>query len=264
MTINLHQIKCYLKHYFTARRKGHGVHSPFAYRLCEDVFYNDHPFNIFVELQSVRKNLQGDNTLLSIEDHGAGSKALGPDKRRVREIAFHGISPARQSELLFRLCNFLGCETCIELGTSIGLNALYLSAVNKNMRVVSIEGSEQLAVFATQLAAKNGRSNLEVVHGLFDEVLPGIISKSKTPFLLYIDGNHTYEATLRYFEMGITAADSNSVVVFDDIYWSKGMTAAWNEIKKHPRVKMTLDLFYLGIVFFKEEIKEPVHLKLLV
>lgn len=264
MNINLHQIRFFVAHFFTAKRKGHGVHSPFAYRLCEEVFYNQHTFSVFGELNGIRKQLLENTTLLQIEDHGAGSKTMAGKNRRVCDIAAAGISTTRQSELLFRLCNFLNCSTVIELGTALGLNALYLSAVSTNLRVISIEGSEQLARFAQQLAINNKRQNLEIIHGLFDEKLSEIIQNTGPSFLLYIDGNHTREATLRYFEMAVTKAGLDAVIVFDDIYWSPGMTEAWKNIRKHPRVKMSLDLFHSGIIFFRDEIREPVHLKLFV
>ena len=71
--------------------------------------------------------------------------------------------------------------------------------------------------------------------------------------LLYIDGNHQKEATLSYFEKLLTTVHNDSVMIFDDIHWSKGMEEAWEEIKAHPKVRVTVDTFQWGLVFFRRE-----------
>src|SRR3954466_10556001 len=127
MTINTHQITAFIKHFFTARRKGHGIHSPFGYQLCEEVFYNANSFYDFITLQNVRRELLANDTAITIEDFGAGSKTFKGNTRLIKSIAAKGISSVKQSELLYKLINFLNCKTSIELGTSLGLNTLYMA-----------------------------------------------------------------------------------------------------------------------------------------
>lgn len=264
MSNKWHQVKHYFRHVIQARRQGHGVHSPFAYRLCEDVFYNASSFYHFAPLENIRKLLLHDKTTLSTEDYGAGSRVFKGRQRRIKDIAAHGISRPLQSQVLYKLLNFLNCNTCVELGTSLGLNTLYLASVNRGKPVVSIEGSPGLHAFATELVARQGFSNVQLVCGRFSEELGAVLKTNAAPYFVYVDGEHTYEATIRHFYTILMYADAESVIVFDDIYWSEGMTLAWEEIKKHQRVKMSIDLFYMGIIFFKDEIKEPVHLKLFI
>jgi predicted O-methyltransferase YrrM len=261
MTINLHQIKHFIKHFFTAKRKGHGIHSPFAYQLCEDVFYNTNTFYDFKILNDLRKTLLANELEIEIEDFGAGSKTFKTNKRKIKEIAEKGISTRDQSELLYKLINFLKCKNVIELGTSLGLNTLYLAKANKEATISSIEGSLSLFDFAAQLAKKNGVQNARFIHSVFDVALPEIFHEMKWLDLFYVDGNHTYAATCHYFKMALEKKHPDSVFIFDDIYWSKDMTRAWEEIKQHPSVSLSIDTFYFGMVFFKEEIKEKVDLK---
>ncbi len=262
MSVNTHQIRSFIKHFFVAKRKGHGVHSPFAYKLCEEVFYNTDSFYAFKQLDLVRKHLLVDETILEIEDFGAGSKTLNDKSRKIKDIAAKGISSQKQSEILFKLLNFLKCETVIELGTSLGLNTLYLSMVNSNTKIISLEGDKSLSDFASQLSNKYKQTNTEFVHAKFDDILPSLLQKINTLDLFYVDGNHTYSATMRYFEMALPKKNQQSVFVFDDIYWSPEMTKAWEEIKKHPSVKLSIDTFYFGLVFFDEGIKEKVDLRM--
>jgi len=264
MKINWHQIKSYLRHYFTAHHNGHGVHSPFAFLLCEEVFYNQQQFYAFENLITLRNTLLQDNTEIKMEDFGAGSQIFKKQKRQVKSIVKGGISSQQQSELLFRMINFLNAKVCLELGTSIGLNTLYMASVNKNIKVISIEACSDLHHYAKQLAKQNAIHNIEFVKAKFDDALPAIVQQNESLDFIYIDGNHSYEATMRYFSWFLAKINSNTVIVFDDIYWSAGMTKAWNEIKLNPKIRLSIDTFYLGFVFFKEEIKEKIDLKFLI
>ena len=261
MTINLHQIKQFINHFFIAKRNGHGIHSPFAYKLCEEVFYNKDSFYDFTLLNAIRTSLLTNETELEIEDFGAGSKAFKNTKRKIKNIALKGISTKEQSELLYKLMNFLNCRNVLELGTSLGLNTLYMAKVNKENSIISIEGSKQLFEFAGDLAKKNKIINIQFIHSVFKDALPKTLATVPQLDLLYVDGNHTYAATLDYFSQALEKKHKDSVFIFDDIYWSEEMTKAWEEIKKHPDVTLCIDTFYFGMVFFKEEMKEKVDLR---
>ncbi|MDP3556439.1 MAG: class I SAM-dependent methyltransferase [Bacteroidota bacterium] len=261
MTINFHQIKKFINHYFTAKRNGHGVHSPLAYQLCEEVFYNKNHFYDFDELKKIRNELLNNQNEITIQDFGAGSKTFTSNQRKINILAKKGISSSKQSETLYKLINFLNSKTLIELGTSLGLNSLYLAKANKIGLLITVEGSENLKEFACNLATKNNISNIEFIDSTFEKALPIALSKVETLDFIYIDGNHRYETTMNYFIQALSKKNNNSVFVFDDIYWSEGMTKAWEEIKKHPSVTLSIDAFYFGMVMFREEIKEKVDLK---
>jgi predicted O-methyltransferase YrrM len=80
---------------------------------------------------------------------------------------------------------------------------------------------------------------------------------------VFVDGNHQKEATLRYFKLCLPKVHENSLLIFDDIYWSRGMKEAWNEIKAHPEVTVTVDLFWIGLVYFRKgQVKEDFVIKL--
>jgi predicted O-methyltransferase YrrM len=180
----------------------------------------------------------------------------------VKDIAARGISTRRQSQLFYKLVNYLKCSNCIELGTSLGLNTLYLALANKAGQVTSIEGSPALSHFAKALAQKQRARNIRFINADFDPAVAEQLHELPALDLLYMDGNHTLEATLRYFEQAMPKMQEQSVMILDDIYWSPEMTQAWEKIKSHPRVTLSVDTFYFGLVFFRTEVKEKTHLKL--
>lgn len=262
--INSWLIKHFIKHWFKAKRNGHGVHSPFVYALVENVFSNTFDFYAFNDLNKTRKQLQLNDAEFEITDLGAGSKKFASNKRRISDIAKHGVSSKKQSEIYFKLINYLKSEIIIELGTSIGLNTLYLKAAAPNGKLYTLEGSGALCSFAKRLFEEKKINGIQVIEGNFKDTLPLLFEKLETFDVLYIDGDHTYESTKNYFELALNKKHNNSVIIFDDIYWSSEMTKCWEYIKTHTEVKMSIDCFYFGIVFFKDEFKQKEHFKLYV
>ena len=254
----------YIGHFLFAKRKGHDVHSPFIFELCEEVFYNQHSFYDFEKLKRIRSELSKSDVVLKVEDLGAGSKKFRSAGRKVSDIIKFGISTGKQAELIYRLVNFLRPVNCIEMGTSIGLTTMYMCLANTENRVYTLEGSVALGEFASALWKRNKIDNCKMIKGNFDDTLPELLNEIKELGLVYIDGNHTYSATKRYFDEFAKRSNNNTVVILDDIYWSEEMTKAWEEIKSNPKVTCTLDLFDLGIVFFRKEFKEKINLKLFV
>jgi len=262
LSFNFHQIFNFIKHSFSAKRGGHNVHSPFVYQLCEEVFYNTNGFYDFKTLNDLRDNLLKNKKKLQIQDFGAGSKTFKTNIRSIKKLAKQGISSQLQSELFYKLINFLNCKISVELGTSIGLNTQYLANANKNGSIYTFEGSGELSNFAKKLAQENNCNNITFINKKFDEALPAFFKEHNSLDFFYVDGNHTFKATLNYFNLALRYKTNNTVFVFDDIYWSQEMTRAWEEIKKNKDVTLTIDTFYFGLVFFKTEFKEKVDLKL--
>lgn len=248
----------YGRYLFSSKTK-HGVHSPFVYNLFSTVIEDKNSYYVFEKLGQVRKELELSAETIEVEDMGAGSRHFTSSKRNVSAIAKHGISTKKYAELLFRLVHHFNPDTTIELGTSVGLTAMYLASADSRKKVHTVEGCRNTAEFARRLFKKHGYQNIELINENFDTALPRLLERMKQLDFIYIDGNHTQQATLNYFEMALRKKHNDSVFIFDDIHWSEGMESAWEAIRQHPAVTLSLDLFHLGIVFFREEQKEKEH-----
>ncbi|MCD6019634.1 MAG: O-methyltransferase-like protein [Bacteroidetes bacterium] len=248
----------YINYRLTAYTE-HDLHSPFLYNFYMELIKNEFPFGDFEELQAVRQSLEKNTTAIHIVDLGAGSKKLQSDKRFVNQIAKHGIAQKKQAEFMYRLLNKFAPTTVVELGTSIGLTTLYLSKASPRSDIYSIEGCPDLVEFSQKLFIEHHARNIQNITGNFDTAFPHLLKSIDHLDLLYIDGNHAYEPTIRYFNMALEKKTADSIFVFDDIYWSAGMLKAWKEICAHPDVTLSLDLFYFGIVFFRSEQKNKEH-----
>jgi predicted O-methyltransferase YrrM len=255
----------YIRYYLSASNgKGHGVHSPFVYDFIRNVLNDRRHYASWEQIELLRAKLVRDETLLEVEDMGAGSSVAGAGRqRRVGEIARHAAKPARLGRLLFRIARYYRCQRMVELGTSLGLSTAYLARGAKEgasgVRVWTIEGAAAVAAMAARNFQELDLVDVELVVGNFDEKLNGILDQAGTVDLAFIDGNHRLEPTLRYFHSLMQRCAAGSILIFDDIHWSEEMDEAWETIQRDPRVYMTIDLFFIGLVVLRDEFKVKQH-----
>jgi len=251
----------YIRYYLTASNgKGHGVHSPFVYDLIRNVLNDRRHYPFWERIEALRGRLVKDGTMLEVEDMGAGSAVADGRRRSVGEIARHASKPARLGQLLYRIAHYYKSNSVVELGTSLGLSTAYLaSGVSNGVRVWTIEGAAAVAAVAADNFRELGLHSVELVVGNFDRELEGVLSKAGKVDLAFVDGNHRQEPTLRYFHMLMERRAAASILIFDDIHWSSEMEEAWAQIQQDPRVYMTIDLFFIGLVIFREEFKVKQH-----
>lgn len=246
--------------YLLKARSAHGIHSPFVYRFIHELLENKKEnYYQFEDLEKIRERLLQNDKEIVIQDFGAGSKIFKDNRRKISDIAKHGISQRKFSELYFKLINFCHAEYIVELGTSLGLNTLYLSKANSKAKIYSIEGCKEIASFAQNFLQKEKAENIEIINETFEKAFPKLLSEIPRLDFLYVDGNHRYQNTMDYFRMGLSKKHNDSVFVFDDINWNNEMRKAWKEIKSHPEVTLSIDLFFVGIIFFRKEQKEKEH-----
>lgn len=251
----------FLKHRFTAKSR-HGTHSPFVYKLTDEVIYDFNFNNDYESIEEQRKKLYHDDQIIEVTDLGAGSHLNKNRKKKVRQIAKNALKSPRLAQLIYRLAKDNQPANIIELGTCLGLTTAYLSKACPDAKLITIEGCPQTAKVASNNFKALQLQNVDLRVGNFDELLPAIVFAQQKLDFVYIDGNHRKEATLNYFNWCLPKVQENTLLIFDDIYWSKGMKEAWAEIKEHPQVTLTIDLFWIGLVFFKKgQAKEHFKIK---
>lgn len=249
-------VKDYLSHQLFAKSR-HGIHSPFVYRLVDEVIYDFRSNADYLPIEERRKQLLADEREIAVTDLGAGSHLNKSRTKQVREIATNALKKPRLAQLIYRLAKDQQPLHMIELGTCLGITSAYLAKACPHAKLITVEGCPQTAAIARQNFSALNLDNVELQVGNFDAVLPAILNQHAKPDFVYIDGNHRKDATVHYFDLVLPEVTENTLLIFDDIYWSKGMKEAWAQIKKHPKVTVTVDLFWIGLVFFKPgQVKE--------
>jgi predicted O-methyltransferase YrrM len=257
MILDLHIAKQYLK--YRTRRISREIHSPFVFQLIENVFRDKRRYYSYDAIERRRNELLRDNRMVKVTELGAGSRVQGPAERRVSDIVKLTAKPVKYGQLLHRLAYYLDPKNILELGTSLGISTAYLASAHSKSQVITLEGWPEISEMAKDTFRKLRLDNVKLVTGNFDDTLAPVLQQLPVLDLGFIDGNHRKEPTLRYFSQCLTKINNESLLIFDDIHWARDMEEAWEEIKAHPAVTLSIDIFFMGMVFFKKEIKEKQH-----
>jgi predicted O-methyltransferase YrrM len=248
-------ISRYFKYLFTAKSK-HSAQAPFLYDFITKVVNQTSDDENCKNIESLRKELCKSEDTIKITDFGAGSHVNNNKTRKVKDVAKNSAKNAKFGKLLYRIIQFYKPNNILELGTSLGISSLYLAKANQNSQVFTFEGCPETANIAEQNFKKLNASNINTTLGDFNKTLNSKLEEIKTIDLAFIDGNHQEKPTIDYFEKCLKYSNNDTIFIFDDIHWSEGMEKAWNYIKAHQKITLTIDLFFVGIVFIKSELSK--------
>lgn len=246
----IYQAKSLIKFLRLSKNK-HGVHSPFVYGLITKCFNDKTKYPAFGLLKTHRKALKKDQSIIEMKDYGQGSRIFKEPNRKISAVYKNAGMKKERQKLLLRIAAYLKCENMLELGTSLGLGTIALSMSNEFAYVHTVEGCPNTAKTAKDYFDKFGLSNIEIHQENFREFLDSHPTEKYD--LIFIDGDHNGERTVSYFESLLKNIHNNSIVILDDIYWSKDMTEAWQKIIKDEKVTVSIDTFQWGIIFFRKE-----------
>lgn len=244
----------YLKYLFLAKNE-HSLHSPFLFDFYLKILKDSQPESDFLAIEELRKKILSDEREIEITDLGAGSKLNQSNKRKIKDIARNSQKPAKLAQLFYRIIKYYNYQTVLDLGTSLGVTTAYLAKANPKGRVYTFEGCPNTAQIAKDNFIELGVRNVEVIVGDLNNTLQKQLGKIDKIDFAFFDANHRYEPTIEYFEKCLNRVHEDTCFIFDDIYWSDGMKKAWNYIRNHPQVSVSIDIFWVGIVFFRK--KQP-------
>lgn len=248
----IHIVKAYIKFLWHSKNE-HGVHSPFVFDLITKCFYDKKQKTAYSVLKKYRTDLLQNKNTIEVTDFGAGSRVFKSNTRQISKIAQTAGITSKRAELLYRMVNYFQPSTVLEIGTSLGLATSALSLGNLNGKIITLEGCPETSAIAKNQFSLFQLNNITSVVTEFSSYLNNSTLQNATFELIYFDGNHSKKATLTYFELLLPTITNDSVWIFDDIHWSADMEEAWEIIKNHPKVKVTIDTFQWGFVFFRME-----------
>ncbi|MBP1640879.1 MAG: SAM-dependent methyltransferase [Bacteroidetes bacterium] len=244
-------IKSYLRYLIKAgHRKGFGIHSPFVFSLLNDVFYEQLQYYCYERIEGLREELGRTKDVILVTDQGTG----GYKRRKIGDIVKRSAKRTKYAQLLFRLANSNRSETMLELGTCVGLTTLYLSQVNRRGKVITLDADEAVCVVARENFRQFYADNIELHCGRIDDILSKVLKAQQKLDFVFFDANHTQTATLNYFELCLPKAHKDTIFVFDDIHRNAGMYEAWMQICRNPEIRLSIDVYEMGIVFFNEDL----------
>lgn len=242
--VSFFQVKSFLSYWLNSVDE-HSLHSPFFYDFYTKVVKKKPaPYDV---AERLRQQLVSSKKTIAINDLGAGS-VLSSTNRAINDIARVSVSPAKYGMLYNRCIEHFRCKYILELGTSLGINTLYLSR-NKDSIIHTFEGSSSIAEIALDTFEFAGASNINLIQGNIDDTLKNHLRTNRKIDFAFVDANHRYEAVLDYVGKLLNASHEKTVIVIDDIHLNGGMERAWNELKMDHRIHATADLYRCGFLF---------------
>ncbi len=246
--MKLQHIQTFISHWLN-KVDEHSIHSPFFYDFYKNVIKVSRKADGHPKIEEIRNSLLANQTELKIENLGAPS-AVQKDKQTVADVAQRSLSPTRLSLFYQQIVNYTDAKYIVELGTSMGLNTLYL-AEKKDASVFTFEGSKPLINIARTHFELLESKNIKLIEGNIDSTLSAFLQNPNKINFALLDANHRYEATIRYFNLMMKRLNEKSVMVIDDIHWSLEMEKAWKELSHHELVYGSIDLYRCGVLFFE-------------
>lgn len=216
---------------------------------------------VFERCESYRNELKGRDEKISFH-------VFGSDKEQtVSEICRKASSPEIWCRFLYLLTKKVTPKNILEIGTNLGVSGSYLLeaiAGNIDGKLTTMEGVSQLCdISSRQFSKIVSRDKFNIEEGLYQDTFPEILKKNILFELHFIDGNHQQDATLDYFFKLKEKTQQQSIFIFDDINWSKGMKTAWKTIQNDESVLFSIDLWKQGIVIINPLVNEKKsHFKL--
>lgn len=253
-----HQVQNFIKYYLFSRHgRGYSVHSPFVYKFIRNVMmkasFNKDSLESRNEFLRFAKSYK---FTLSVNEVGAGSQ-IRKRKSNLNKLARGSGLVPKYLQLICEMVSYFDVKQFLELGACCGITSAAVALKMNNGRVVTVEGNEDRAEISNAFFVHLKVENIDLQVGQFNDVLALLNDTHQKFDLVFIDGDHTYEATIQNYEAVVAMMNERGIIILDDIYWSKEMTLAWQKIKESESAIVTIDVFRMGIVFLdRQQAKE--------
>lgn len=247
----------YLKYILRSRHvKGRGIHSPFAFNIVNKVLFNNEELTAVREIEELRKSLKKNHQWIYVSDYGAGSKILKKKRKKISDIVRYSSVSRKNGLILFHLVRTFKPDEIIELGTSFGISTMYMALATDEAIIKTIDACATTSKFAQRNMKHLKIKGVRYIVHIFSKGLSEALSTGKLRRLVFIDGDHRYDSTIRYVKEIIYKSKRDSVIVIDDINWSHEMYRAWSEIITWSEIRLSLELFHFGLLFLKPDISK--------
>ena len=232
-------------------RKGFGVHSPFVYNLITKVIEERCPYYCFDDIELVRKQLLFCNATLTLPERTRNRKVC---RRTVGQVVAHEAIKPKHGALLFRLANYFKSKQILQLGCSVGIPTLYLTAYASEVHCIVLESVPELASVARMAFEKAACRSADLRVGAYGDLLPEALAEMPCPDLIYFDASIGWQEQADLFEACLQRAGDDTLFVFEGIRANRRMRAFWKAACQRAEVTISVDLYSMGLLFFNKKL----------
>lgn len=250
----------YLTHRLVAKTR-HGTHSPFVYKLTDEVIYDFSAKKIDDSVEQQRKKLFDDDSSLILTENNECLGQLKLQQTTVKRLAKKLTNKKEVDRLIYRLVANRQPAVSLQIGTGLGVSAAYFSMANSRNPVKIIECEPEFSTVAQRIFSNLGIDNVELRTGNLQQLLHHTLLNSTKLDIVYFNKFKDGETLFNLFGLCLAKADENSMFIIKGIYSDPSTKTMWAKIKELPEVTVTVDLFWIGLVYFKKDQAEE-HFKI--
>ena len=232
-------------------RKGFGVHSPFVFDLITKVIEEKCPYYSFQDIELLRKKMLFCTDQITYADRQNRGKLRS---RTLGEIVRREAIHPKHGALLFRLVNYFKSQNILQLGPTMGLSTLYLTSYAAGLRCIALETVPEFGRISKRVFEQAAHNPIDLRVGSYAALLPQALQDLGSVDFVFFNTLYEQEHNLELFNACAKYAHDNTVFVFEGIKESGKMRAFWRDVCLHPDVTVTLDLYSLGILIFRNKL----------
>ena len=225
--------------------------SPLIFSFCKDVLERYREEDLPLS-NHYRRSLFKDNRVIDVSNLGSTSQVNSSPKKSLSQITKSASSHQEKCQLLVAIARWAKSKNILELGTNTGLATM--AWAESDFDVHTVEGNPQL--FELSSTSLQKFPNVVSFNSTFSEFFA---TNTKKYDLIYVDGDHSFEATHDLVLKSKSILNSKGIIVLDDIRWSAGMKKIWIECVQNFGFNLSIDLFALGILSESADLKFGIH-----
>jgi hypothetical protein len=226
------RIAYYLK---ASHRKGHGVHSPFLFRLITQIIENKGSFSAYPKLKAAEENVRNMLKIIDMEPYKqSGTVKAGLKSRDI--MSLH-LLPVRFDLLLFRLVNDFKPRDIAFYGSTFGATLLALALADSRIPLNAQVANSYYRSFCRRLIEVYEVENIRISETSTVDTSDFIVIQHPLD-PAYCD---------RILSTILGHPGFEGVIILCGLYSSATMEAVWSAYKKNTIVSISLDLFEIGI-----------------
>jgi predicted O-methyltransferase YrrM len=156
--------------------------------------------------------------------------------------------------LLMRITNYFKPQTLLQIGSDGGFTSLYLAAFNSAICCVVLEEKPEIAAFARFVIEKQGYKNILLQEGSYKKTIPLFLANTNKLDFVYFSEQNDVFLNSSVFDRILPYLHEESFLVIRGIRKTKEKKEFWNRLCARAEVRVTIDVYELGIVFFNPKI----------
>jgi hypothetical protein len=193
-------------------------------------------------------------------EHRQGSRT--GTGRSVGEFALKTSCSPKMGQILTRIVNTVNAKEVLELGTGIGISALYIASSRADVHVTSVGEHGGRHDITSYLEKQLDLRNIDLRLSRFETGLSSLLDEQKTFDMAYLDGGHHSEALIRHAQLAFKLLDNGGLLILKDIRWSVEKEKDWDRLWLDPDWGIGLDFYNFGMLIKGRPARDLIRYKL--